>query len=113
MPPTSPQPGFPRIAVVMARLIINERDKGIRPFLVWLNDGYRMCKGVFVKYGSRSQSYIFTSNIPLLSAGSFPAELGANPSITALQYSIMSVFPALPSLDLYPSKQMEKQTFIL
>ncbi|KAL5048226.1 hypothetical protein BDW71DRAFT_205763 [Aspergillus fruticulosus] len=49
MPPTSPQPGFPRIAVVMARLIINERDKGIRPFLVWLNDGHRMCKGVSVK----------------------------------------------------------------
>ncbi|KAL4756026.1 putative acyl-CoA oxidase [Aspergillus foveolatus] len=49
MPPTSPQPGFPRIGIVMARLIIHEQDKGIRPFVVWLNDGHSMCKGVFIK----------------------------------------------------------------
>ncbi|KAL4736254.1 acyl-CoA dehydrogenase/oxidase [Aspergillus similis] len=49
MPPTSPQPGFPRIGIVMARLIINEQDKGIRPFIVWLNDGYSMCKGISIK----------------------------------------------------------------
>ncbi|KAL4995026.1 acyl-CoA dehydrogenase NM domain-like protein [Aspergillus recurvatus] len=49
MPPTSPQPGFPRIGIVMARLIIDEQDKGIRSFLVWLNDGHSMRKGVSVK----------------------------------------------------------------
>jgi hypothetical protein len=50
MPPTSPQPGFPRVAIVIARLIVAEQDKGLRPFLVWLNDGYTMNTGVSVKY---------------------------------------------------------------
>ncbi|KAI9375221.1 acyl-CoA dehydrogenase NM domain-like protein [Aspergillus egyptiacus] len=49
MPPTSPQPGFPRIGIVMARLIMDGQDKGIRAFLVWLNDGQQMCKGVSAK----------------------------------------------------------------
>ncbi|CEL01765.1 hypothetical protein ASPCAL01343 [Aspergillus calidoustus] len=49
MPPTSPQPGFPRVAIVIARLIVAEQDKGLRPFLVWLNDGYTMNTGVSVK----------------------------------------------------------------
>ncbi|KAL3495497.1 acyl-CoA dehydrogenase/oxidase C-terminal [Aspergillus germanicus] len=49
MPPTSPQPGFPRVAIVIVRLIVNAQDKGLRPFLVWLNDGHTMNKGVSVK----------------------------------------------------------------
>ncbi|KAL2811762.1 acyl-CoA dehydrogenase NM domain-like protein [Aspergillus granulosus] len=49
MPPTAPQPGFPRVAIVIARLKVANQDKGLRPFLVWLNDGYKMNKGVSVK----------------------------------------------------------------
>ncbi|KAL5362174.1 acyl-CoA dehydrogenase NM domain-like protein [Aspergillus floccosus] len=49
MPPTSPQAGFPRVAIVFARLIVDKRDKGLRRFIVWLNDGQLMCKGVHAK----------------------------------------------------------------
>jgi hypothetical protein len=34
IPPTSPQPDFPRVAIVIARLIVDIQDKGLRPFLV-------------------------------------------------------------------------------
>lgn len=46
MPPTTPIKGFPRVAVVMARLIVAGEDRGLRPFIVWLNDGYRMHDGI-------------------------------------------------------------------
>ncbi|KAJ5189146.1 Acyl-CoA dehydrogenase/oxidase [Penicillium cf. griseofulvum] len=49
MPPTTPRGGIPVIAVVMARLIIEEKDCGIRPFLVQIGDGKEMCKGVIAK----------------------------------------------------------------
>ncbi|KAL3455375.1 acyl-CoA dehydrogenase/oxidase [Aspergillus heterothallicus] len=49
MPPTSPQPGFPRVAIVIARLTVDGQDRGLCPFLVWLNDGYKMHKGVSIK----------------------------------------------------------------
>jgi hypothetical protein len=66
MPPTSPQPGFLHIGIVMARLIVNEQDEGIGPFLVWLNDGHSMCKGISTRFGLRMQTFIshFMSNIP-------------------------------------------------
>ncbi|KAJ6031793.1 acyl-CoA dehydrogenase/oxidase [Penicillium herquei] len=46
MPPTTPIPNFPKVAVVFARLIVSGDDHGIRPFIVWLNDGNEMSKGV-------------------------------------------------------------------
>ncbi|KAJ9218775.1 hypothetical protein DTO027B5_8754 [Paecilomyces variotii] len=48
MPPTSPV-GLPRVAVVIARLIVKGEDRGVRPFIVWLNDGHKMCDGVTCK----------------------------------------------------------------
>ncbi|KAF8172071.1 hypothetical protein BJ912DRAFT_932597 [Pholiota molesta] len=46
-PQTSiPAGGVPRIAIVMARLNIKNHDFGVRPFIVPLNDGKTMCKGV-------------------------------------------------------------------
>jgi len=45
MPPTLPA-GRPCIAVVFARLIVGKEDRGIRPFVVALNDGNQMCTGV-------------------------------------------------------------------
>jgi len=41
-----PVAGLPRIAVVMAKLIVKGEDRGIRPVLVALGDGKEMCKGV-------------------------------------------------------------------
>ncbi|OQE13097.1 hypothetical protein PENFLA_c054G09892 [Penicillium flavigenum] len=46
MPPSMPIAGIPRIAVVFARLIIENDDRGIRPFIVGLGDGKEMCKGI-------------------------------------------------------------------
>lgn len=41
-----PVAGIPRIAVVMAKLVVEGEDRGIRPFLVALGDGKEMCRGV-------------------------------------------------------------------
>ncbi|KAJ5164065.1 Acyl-CoA dehydrogenase/oxidase [Penicillium coprophilum] len=49
MPPTTPRGGIPVIAVVMARLTNEEKDCGIRPFLVQIGDGKEMCKGIIAK----------------------------------------------------------------
>ncbi|KAF8131461.1 acyl-CoA dehydrogenase NM domain-like protein [Boletus edulis] len=46
MPPTIPRGGAPWIGLVMARLIVQGNDRGIRPFIVPLNDGKQMCVGV-------------------------------------------------------------------
>ncbi|KAF9884606.1 hypothetical protein FE257_001428 [Aspergillus nanangensis] len=46
MPPTIPIANIPRIGVVMANLVVEGENRGIRPFVVTLNDGKRMCKGV-------------------------------------------------------------------
>lgn len=46
MPPTTPIKGFPRVGVVIARLIVAGEDRGLRPFIVWLNDGYQMNDGI-------------------------------------------------------------------
>lgn len=46
VPPSMPVAGLPRIAVVMAKLVVNSEDFGIRPVVVALNDGKQMCKGV-------------------------------------------------------------------
>ncbi|KAJ5384011.1 hypothetical protein N7517_001922 [Penicillium concentricum] len=49
MPPTTPRGGIPVVAVVMARLINEEKDCGIWPFLVQIGDGKEMCTGVIAK----------------------------------------------------------------
>lgn len=46
MPPTTPRSGLPVVAVVLARLIVDSEDRGIRPFVVALGNGKEMCKGV-------------------------------------------------------------------
>ncbi|EKM52531.1 uncharacterized protein PHACADRAFT_198586 [Phanerochaete carnosa HHB-10118-sp] len=66
MPPTLPFGGVPRVGVVMARLVVNGVDKGIRPFVVALNDGKEMCKGVTArelpsKSGCRAVGHAITS----------------------------------------------------
>ncbi|OGM42201.1 acyl-CoA oxidase [Aspergillus bombycis] len=48
-PPNWPRKGFPRVALVFARLLVSGDDWGVRPFIVWLNDGKNMCEGVTAK----------------------------------------------------------------
>ncbi|KAI0644432.1 acyl-CoA dehydrogenase NM domain-like protein [Trametes meyenii] len=45
MPPTVPA-GLPCVAVVFAKLIVDDESRGHRPFIVTLNDGKQMCTGV-------------------------------------------------------------------
>jgi hypothetical protein len=50
VPPSMPVAGLPRIAVVMAKLMVEGEDFGIRPVVVALSDGFQMCKGVTSRY---------------------------------------------------------------
>ncbi|RDW78585.1 putative acyl-CoA oxidase [Aspergillus mulundensis] len=49
MPPSTTLSGLPTFALVMARLIVEGEDRGVRPFVVPLNDGNEMFKGVVSK----------------------------------------------------------------
>ncbi|KAJ7506874.1 hypothetical protein B0H11DRAFT_2169898 [Mycena galericulata] len=49
MSPSAPVGGMPRVAIVIARLIVSGEDRGVRPFVVPLGDGKEMCKGVSAK----------------------------------------------------------------
>lgn len=46
MPPSTPRIGVPRMGVVFARLVVNQEDHGIKPFIIWLSDGEAMYPGV-------------------------------------------------------------------
>ena len=48
MPPTSPC-GVPVVSIVFARLIVDGNDRGVKPFMVELSDGFRMSKGIVSK----------------------------------------------------------------
>ncbi|KAF2423394.1 putative acyl-CoA oxidase [Tothia fuscella] len=49
MPPTTPQAGIARVAIVFARLIVDDEDRGVKPFLVHLNDKHCMRPGITSK----------------------------------------------------------------
>jgi acyl-CoA oxidase len=49
MPPTKPA-GLPTVGIVWAKLIVDEEDRGIRAFIVPINDGRQMCTGITCKY---------------------------------------------------------------
>ncbi|KJK85365.1 hypothetical protein H633G_10792 [Metarhizium anisopliae BRIP 53284] len=46
MPPSTPLCGMPRVAIVFARLIVGHDDRGVKPFVVELNDSQQMCRGI-------------------------------------------------------------------
>ncbi|PWY71235.1 acyl-CoA oxidase [Aspergillus eucalypticola CBS 122712] len=46
MPPSMPIKGIRRVAIVCARLMVDEEDRGIRTFVVPINNGTEMNKGV-------------------------------------------------------------------
>ncbi|KAK7042177.1 acyl-CoA dehydrogenase NM domain-like protein [Favolaschia claudopus] len=66
MPASIVAGGVPRIALVMARLVAQGRNYGIRPFYVPLNDGKSMCEGVSCRVlpdrsGTRPVGHAITS----------------------------------------------------
>lgn len=48
MPPTSPC-GVPVVSIVFARLIVDGSDRGVKPFMALLSDGFNMSKGIVSK----------------------------------------------------------------
>ncbi|KAL4895629.1 hypothetical protein BDV59DRAFT_211270 [Aspergillus ambiguus] len=46
MPPSMPVAGIRRVAIVFAQLLVQGEHRGLRPFIVPINDGKQMCKGV-------------------------------------------------------------------
>lgn len=46
MPPTTPWAGIPRVGIVFARLLANDVDCGVKPFIVSLCDDTQMAPGV-------------------------------------------------------------------
>ncbi|SPJ81829.1 uncharacterized protein FTOL_09234 [Fusarium torulosum] len=46
MPPTTPYCGMPRVAIVFARLMVQGKSRGVKPFVVFLSDADAMRPGV-------------------------------------------------------------------
>ncbi|KAI1392473.1 putative acyl-CoA oxidase [Hypoxylon trugodes] len=66
MPPTTPWAGMPRVGVVSARLLVGDVGRGVRPFVVRLNDANEMSPGVISqplpkKSGSKALDHAITT----------------------------------------------------
>ena len=46
MPPTTPIKGYPKMAIVLAKLVVGGEERGIHPFLVKTSDEHGMCPGI-------------------------------------------------------------------
>ena len=46
MPPNAEIEGWDRVGVVIARLIVNGEDRGVRPFIVMLSTKGKRCDGI-------------------------------------------------------------------
>ncbi|KAL3455348.1 acyl-CoA dehydrogenase NM domain-like protein [Aspergillus heterothallicus] len=92
MPPNTPRNGLPTIAVVIARLIVDGEDRGVRPFLVPMSDGKQMCIGI-------------TSKV-------FPLRPGANPIDHALTYFNHVQLPPSALLGSLEKARNERDNFL-
>ncbi|PWY90684.1 acyl-CoA dehydrogenase NM domain-like protein [Aspergillus heteromorphus CBS 117.55] len=92
MPPSTPRSGLPVVAVVIARLMVDGEDRGVRPFLVSLTDGTQMCKGVVSKV--------------------LPPRTGANPVDHALTYFNNVRLPSSALLGSLAKPQSERDDFL-
>lgn len=50
MPPTIPVLGRPCVGIVFAQLLVDGVKRGVRPFIVPLNDGYEMHSGISARF---------------------------------------------------------------
>ncbi|KAF8919514.1 acyl-CoA oxidase [Mucidula mucida] len=86
MPPTVPVLGKPCYAVIWSQLVVGGEKRGIRPFLVQLNDGVNMCKGITSKliptrHGATPVNHAITHFTHVkLRAGALLGEVGDKPS---------------------------------
>ncbi|KAJ5657146.1 acyl-CoA dehydrogenase NM domain-like protein [Penicillium longicatenatum] len=84
--------GLPVIAVVIARLMVDGEDRGVRPFLVPMSDGSKMCTGVTSK--------------------AFPTRPGANPIDHALTYFNRVQLPFSALLGRLQESRNERDNFL-
>ncbi|PYH79560.1 acyl-CoA dehydrogenase NM domain-like protein [Aspergillus uvarum CBS 121591] len=92
MPPSTPRSGLPTIAVVIARLMVEGEDRGIRPFLVPVSDGTQMCTGITSK--------------------ALPPRTGAQPIDHALTYFDRVQLPSSALLGNIEKSQSERDDFL-
>ena len=50
MPTSTTKSGMDKVAIVCARLMVDDEYRGIRPFIVSLGDGSQMGKGITARY---------------------------------------------------------------
>lgn len=94
MPPTIPVLGRPCIAIVYAQLRVDGEARGIRPFVVYINDGKVMSNGVTARYADLSCE-IQRQHIDSFEGSSLLA-MEPRASTTPLHYSTTSVSPSQP-----------------
>lgn len=66
MPPTTPITGYPKMAIVLAKLVVGGEERGTHPFLVSTSDAHGMCEGITSRRlpprsGSSPLDYAITS----------------------------------------------------
>lgn len=66
MPPTTPITGYPKMAIVFAKLVVGGEERGTHPFLVSTSDAHGMCAGITSRRlpprsGSSPLDYAITS----------------------------------------------------
>lgn len=87
-----PVAGLPRIAVVMAKLIVEGEDHGVRPVVLALSDGFQMCKGITSRYA------VFPVSLNHIKNQEFHSSINDEPSLLPFMGGIESPF-AITSFD--------------
>lgn len=92
MSPSGPFGGMPRVAIVIARLIVSGEDRGVRPFVVPLGNGKEMCKGISAKWvlTSVGTDPRYSNTFPRI----LPGRAGSKPVDHALTYFDHVVLPS-------------------
>ncbi len=71
MPPSGVVEGIDRVGIVIARLIVDGDDRGLRPFIVMLSANGQMCKGVTSRYALSGYKFDVKVTGILFFTGSF------------------------------------------
>lgn len=92
MPPSIPC-GTPSDGIVFARLLVDGEDRGVKPFLVPIHDGYSMSPGITAKFVlARINPPRLLTPILSFAIDSYPLAVHPSPSITPSPTSTTSDF---------------------
>lgn len=90
MPAIFPHGSLPRVAIVIARLEIAGENFGVRPFIVALGDGQKMCSGITSKYVHFSLSM---QQLLMIAFRPVPNRAGTRPADHSLLYFNHVILP--------------------